>query len=97
MTAITPIVAANGFAVPAQTFSHEAVRVNSNWKDAQENKAIAIRKLSAQLRAVWIDPANQFAFDAVDDYAAGFNERLAKLLEDEIPEAIGFYFGEAGL
>jgi len=97
MTTITPIVAANGFAVPAQTFSHEQVRADTAWRNAQEDKARAIRALKDKLRAVWTDPANQFAFDAVDDYAAGFNERLAKLLEDEIPEAIGFYFGEAGL
>lgn len=97
MTTITPIVAANCHALPAVTYiSREEARANTAWKNEQLEKAEAINALVRKLSAIWRDPGNKFAFDAVDDYRAEFVEQYENLIENVMSEAAKFYYGQAG-
>lgn len=86
MTAITPIVAANCHALPAVTFISRAdAAVQDAYQREAEDNVEAIHAFTKDLRALW--DKHRAAIEAVDEYHEGFEERLAKLMDDDAPEA----------
>lgn len=89
MNIITPIVAANCHALPAVTFSRADLAVQLHYQREAEDNAQSIREFTAALRALW--DKHKSAIKAVDEFHAGFEDRLAKLIDDDAPEACEFW------
>lgn len=89
MNSITPIVAANCHALPAVTYTRAYLAEQTRYQREAEDNAQSIREFTKALRALW--DRHQAAIKAVDEFHAGFEDRLAKLMDDDAPEACEYW------
>jgi len=90
MTTITPIVAANCHALPSVTYlSRAEAAVRAAYQREAEDNAQSIHEFSEALRALWFK--HQAAIKAVDEFHAGFEDRLVKLINEDAPEAWAYW------
>lgn len=59
-------------------------------REAEDNTQ-AIHDFTEALRALW--DKHRAAIEAVDEFHAGFEERLGKLIDDDAPEAWAYWNG----